>query len=205
MQFPLRSYLVHVCTQHIYTLMPLKEETVLMPLPLSCLLIHFWKMQKWIPHFSYLTTTVFSLYSLFFFHWEFYSQWITAYKINLYRAILAPADMFNFGSAECVLWCSLFFFFDDIGAALTLNAITLVGGRSFVFSAWITCIFRVLKTWCLASDLNPFLNEMEKRNCNCKPQEYSVSTCVSFNAIWLFTDCLKYFLDCETSCQFSSC
>lgn len=140
-----------------------------------------------------------------FFHWEFYSQWITAYKINLYRAVLAPADIFNFGSAECVLWCALFFFFfDDIGAALTLNAITLVGGRSFMFSAWITCIFRVLKTWCLASDLNPFLHEMEKRNCNCKSQEYSVSTCVSFNAIWLFTDCLKYFLDCETSCQFSS-
>lgn len=72
-----------------------------------------------------------------------------------------------------------FFFFNDIGAALTLKAITIVGGRSFAFSAWITCIFRVLETWCLATDLNPFLNEEEK-SFDCKAQNYSVSTCMLF-------------------------
>lgn len=38
---------------------------------------------------------------------EFCSQWVIAYKVSLYYAILSPSEVFNFGSAECVLWCSL--------------------------------------------------------------------------------------------------
>lgn len=78
---------------------------------------------------------------------------------------------------------SFLLFFNDVGAALTLKAITIVGDRSFMFSAWTTCVFRLLETWCLASDLNPFLNDMEEKNFDCKPQEYSVSTCLFFNSI----------------------
>lgn len=93
-----------------------------------------------------------------------------------------------------VCYDALFFFFpNDIRAALTLKAIIIVGGRSFVFSTWTRCIFRVLETWCVASDLNPFLNEMEEKKIVCKPWNIlSVLVCFFlFNGIGLFTDCLK--------------
>lgn len=73
--------------------------------------------------------------------------------------------------------------FNDVGAALTLKAITVVAGRSFAFFACITSFSRtVLETRCLVFDLNPFLDETEGKT-ECKLQEYSVSTCVFFNAI----------------------
>lgn len=79
----------------------------------------------------------------------------------------------------CVL--SSFSVFNDVGAALTLKAITVAAGGSFTFFACITCFSRtVLETWCLAFGLNPVLNETEEEKIDCKLQEYSVSTCVVF-------------------------
>lgn len=124
MQFPLRSYLVRVCTQHIYTSMPLKEETDCFDAPPPQLSPHSLLKDAEVDT-SFLLTDYycFSLYSLVVFFTENFIPSESQHTRSTFIVLFQHQQICLILVLQNMCYDALFFFFDDTGAALTLNAL----------------------------------------------------------------------------------
>lgn len=112
--------------------------TVLMEPHPSAFLTFFWKMKWMPPPFSWLL--LFPPVP-FRFTGNFIPNESQHARLIFIVFFLATAKIFKFGSAECVLWCSSYYFLKDIGVALTLKIITVV-------SVLITSLFLSVSCLC---------------------------------------------------------